>query len=266
MKKFIEDDIDVKFDSPIHFIQSSVCLLVTAPFKFVMSASSKILYLPKAAQTKVMFNSAVVGTLVTGLNVAYQMFFDCFSLWKGKLPVVVLGFVTVLLWVGYSIVMMNDFSFHSQLEAAMNPESETQVEPLKEEQVEEPVKARAEEPMKAPSVDDLFEDSTELDDQVAQEFFNMDLAMDESVPKVDTGKLKNVDGGLDIGLVKDSNGMLSDEEMIGLQREMDSCTDPSKFLSNKLLARFSSERIIEDEVNLEALNLGIIPNSFRVFA
>lgn len=319
MKKFVEDDIDVKFDSPLHLVQSATCMLLTAPFKFVMAVSSKILYLPKEAQRKVVFNSAVVASVTTGLNFAFQMYFGCFSLWKGRMPLIAMAVVTAFLWFSEIVVTAHDFSFHSQLahyldgasevsedtgeedtgvgssdssfnfreaaKAAMATAAATVASKVGQEQGQEqgqeeektPMQAQAVvnsetsgnlelgEPASIEDIDDIFDD--DLVNEFAQEIAVESQTEEPVVAKgLDTSRLENSTWSVDYSAIDNSSKLLSEEEITQLEEKMKTCTDPSRFLSNKLLSRFNERQIIEDETNLDNLNLGIIPNSFRIFA
>lgn len=256
MRKFVEDEIEIKFDSPIHVIQSAACLIVTAPFKFIMTISGKILYLPKEAQQKVMLNSAIVASIVLGCNVAFQLYFNCFSLFRGRLPIVVLSAVVALLWVGYCVVGAVDLSFHSQLETVIAGEAEPEAAENTEQTESTDGGESSGEELSASELEG------DAEDQFIDELLNLDLT-EEKEERPDFADFKRI---VTIEKIENGNGLLSDKELEDLKEDLEACVDPSKFLSEQLLVKFRLDKIVEDNDNLDSLNLGVIPNGFKAFA
>ena len=108
MKKFIEDDFSVDCHTPLKAVQSIIVMLLTAPFKLVMTISSKILYLPKEAIVMSVRNSFLVSAIITVAIVAGELYTNSFSLFEGKIPVVMLAAVTLFLAFLY---IVDDLSF-----------------------------------------------------------------------------------------------------------------------------------------------------------
>lgn len=253
MKRFVEDDIELSFSSPVRFVQSVACMLLTAPYKLVMSISAKVLYLPKDSILKVLMNSVIISGIITVINIAFQLYVGRFSLLQGKLPVIIMIAATLLLLGCYFAVSMADINVYTQLDDIF-PESgsDESEEPVRGDEpgseIEEPANGD-EKPINGS--ESVSSESKPYNEKPGEYKYNYNpVVTPEVLEKVHarTGKFTDND------------------EYNKFVESLASLTDPSKFLSENLLARFTNEQVVEDEINLMALNVGIIPNDFKALA
>lgn len=259
MKRFVEDDIELSFSSPVRFVQSVACMLLTAPYKLVMSISAKVLYLPKDSILKVLMNSVIISGIITVINIAFQLYVGRFSLLQGKLPVIIMIVATLLLLGCYFAVSMADINVYTQLDDIF-PEScsDESKEPVSGDEpasgaefvseIEEPANGDGEPVNGSESVSSESKPSNEKPGK--HKYTYNPVVTPEVLEKVHTRTGKFTDN----------------DEYNKFVESLASLTDPSKFLSENLLARFANEQVIEDEINLMALNVGIIPNDFKALA
>lgn len=259
MKKFIEDDIELSFNSPVHFVQSVACMLLTAPYKLVMTISAKVLYLPKDAILKVLLHSVFISMLITVINAAFQIYIGRFSMFRGKLPVIVMVVTTALLAGCYFAISVTDLDMYTQLSDIFPRE----IPP--EERVEEQEEQAGEQVQAEGQVGEPKEQAVQPEEQVVQpkDFFKEEVnevAVDKYVwePVVTSEKLEKVHAG--------ANRNLNGSEYSEFVERLEGLTDPSKFISEDLITRYANSRVVADEINLEALNTGIIPNDFKALA
>lgn len=259
MKKFIEDDIGLSFNSPVHFVQSVACMLLTAPYKLVMTISAKVLYLPKDAILKVLLHSVFISMLITVINAAFQIYIGRFSMFRGKLPVIVMVVTTALLAGCYFAISVTDLDMYTQLSDIFPRE----IPP--EERVEEQKEQAGEQVQAEGQVGKPEEQAAQPEEQVVQpkDFFKEEVnevAVDKYVwePVVTSKKLEKVHAG--------ANRNLNGSEYSEFVERLEGLTDPSKFISEDLITRYANSRVVADEINLEALNTGIIPNDFKALA
>lgn len=266
MKKFIEDDIGLSFNSPVHFVQSVACMLLTAPYKLVMTISAKVLYLPKDAILKVLLHSVFISMLITVINAAFQIYIGRFSMFRGKLPVIVMVVTTALLAGCYFAISVTDLDMYTQLSDIFPREipPEERVEEQKE-QAGEQVQAEGQVGEPEEQVVQPKEQAAQPEEQVVQpkDFFKEEVngvAVDKYVwePVVTSEKLEKVHAA--------ANRNLNGSEYSEFVERLEGLTDPSKFISEDLITRYANSRVVADEINLEVLNTGIIPNDFKALA
>lgn len=249
MKKFIEDDIELSFNSPVHFVQSVACMLLTAPYKLVMTISAKVLYLPKDAILKVLLHSVFISMLITIINAAFQIYIGRFSMFRGKLPIIVMVVTTALLAGCYFAISVTDLNMYTQLSdifpGEIPPEEQIKEQ---EEQAVQPVQAEEEAEEQAVQPEDFFKEEVNR------------AAVDKYVwePVVTSKKLEKVHAS--------ANRNLNGSEYSEFVKGLEGLTDPSKFISEDLIMRYANSRVVADEINLEALNTGIIPDDFKALA
>lgn len=116
MKKFIEDNIELRFDSVLHVLQSSICMLLTAPFRLLMTISAKILYLPQATLCRVLLNSSAIAGFSIITHVGFMAYFGDISLLRGRCPVLAMIIALMMLLAVYFVVNIHDFTLYTKLE------------------------------------------------------------------------------------------------------------------------------------------------------
>lgn len=116
MKKFIEDNIELQFDSVLHVLQSSICMLLTAPFRLLMTISAKILYLPQATLCRVLLNSSAIAGFSIITHIGFMAYFGDISLLRGRCPVLAMIIALMMLLAVYFVVNIHDFTLYTKLE------------------------------------------------------------------------------------------------------------------------------------------------------
>ncbi len=273
MKKFIEDDFKVDYKSPLSAIQSVVVMLLTAPFKLVMTISSKILYLPKEAIIVTVRNSFIVSFVVTVAVIAGELYMKKFSLFTGKVPVIMLAAVTVFLAFLYVGANAVDLSAYSELKVLLG-QMEEEVEPASQSlQPEEELKASS--PSQTGKdetifMEDLYSEDLEDDEEGEQASLQQVTTPSQQTTVQVTSPLKQ-QVSVKIAEKFDYDKMnagasLPEDSLKALIGLLEKSTNPSEFLSESLLEGFKPEEEVADDSNLECLSLGIIPNSFKALA
>ncbi len=253
--KFIEDGFDVDFHSPVHFVRSFVVMMLTAPYKLVMTISSKILYLPRDALVRVAANSALVAVVILVANVAIQLYFGRFSLLGGKFPVIIMIGAVITLASLYVWTSMTDFRLYTELEELF-PES------LQEPSTEqgEPTEPMVEQ--SGPAKPTPVEPSVQEDLQ--SKLDSVDFTFDDFDQEPEVGDSISVATRFDSAGIGEKVGIqLKGQEREEFLQKLEDSTDPSEFLSENLLLRFNEKEEIIDDLNLRVLGMVIIPNDFR---
>lgn len=274
MKKFIEDDFKVDYKSPLSAIQSIVVMLLTAPFKPVMTISSKILYLPKEAIIATVRNSFIVSFVVTVAVIAGELYMKKFSLFTGKVSVIMLAAVTVFLAFLYVGANAVDLSAYSELKVLLGQMEEEEVEPASPSlQPEEELKASS--PLQIGEdetifMEDLYSEDLEDDEEGEQASLQQVTTPPQQTTVQVTSPLKQ-QVSVKIAEKFDYDKMnagasLPEDSLKALIGLLEKSTNPSEFLSESLLEGFKPEEEVADDSNLECLSLGIIPNSFKALA
>lgn len=256
MKRFVEDDIELSFNSPVRFVQSVACMLLTAPYKLIMTISAKVLYLPKASILKVLLNSIIISGLITVINIAFQLYVGRFSLFHGKLPVIVMVVTTLLLIGCYFVISMVDLNMYTQL-ADIFPEDA----------IDDDESMETNEAAKEPEVKPTSDDEKESVEKCAKTSGDTPEPADK--PENEAAEYSYEPAVTPVVLQKVHNNIgrrMEGDEYSKFVEGLASLTDPSRFISENLLAQYTDSHIIEDEINLEVLNVGIIPNDFKALA
>lgn len=285
MKKFIEDDFKVDYKSPLSAIQSVVVMLLTAPFKLVMTISSKILYLPKEAIIATVRNSFVVSFVVTVAVIAGELYMKKFSLFTGKVPVIMLAAVTVFLAFLYVGANAVDLSAYSELKVLLGQMEEEEVEPASPSlQPEEELKASL--PLQTGEdetifMDDLYSEDLKDDEEGEQASLQQVTTSPQqatmqvtSLPQQTTVQVTSpLKQQVSVKIAEkfdydkmNAGASLPEDSLKALIGLLEKSTNPSEFLSESLLEGFKPEEEVADDSNLECLSLGIIPNSFKALA
>lgn len=262
MKKFIEDDFSVDCHTPLKAVQSIVVMLLTAPFKLVMTISSKILYLPKEAIVMSVRNSFLVSAIITVAIVAGELYTNSFSLFAGKIPVVMLAAVTLFLAFLYIVVNATDFSAYTELNSLLSLQEgeqrvEQQAEPQAEPQVGVQAEVQAEQAMDGE--DYIVDDLSFGEDDITVPLPSQPIPQSAPAPQVfsvnvaENFKFDSIDAG----------AVLPEEQLQAFVAMLEKSTEPSEFLSEAILQNFNPDEEVADDGNLDYLGLGVIPNNFK---
>lgn len=258
MKKFIEDDFSVDCHTPLKAVQSIVVMLLTAPFKLVMTISSKILYLPKEAIVMSVRNSFLVSAIITVAIVAGELYTNSFSLFTGKIPVVMLAAVTLFLAFLYIVANATDFSAYTELNSLLSlQEEEQQAEQQAEPQAETQEEVQAEPAMDGE--DYIVDDLSFGEEDITVPPPSQPIPQSAPAPQVfsvnvaENFKFDNIDAG----------AVLPEEQLQAFVAMLEKSTEPSEFLSVAILQNFNPDEEVADDGNLDYLGLGVIPNNFK---
>lgn len=256
MKKFIEDDFSVDCHTPLKAAQSIIVMLLTAPFKLVMTISSKILYLPKEAIVMSVRNSFLVSAIITVAIVAGELYTNSFSLFEGKIPVVMLAAVTLFLAFLYIVVNATDFSAYTELNSLLSlQEEEQQAEQKTEPQAEPKAGVQAEPKEEDYIVDDLSFGEEDITVPPPSQPIPQSTPAPQvfSVNVAENFKFDSIDAG----------AVLPEEQLQAFVAMLEKSTEPSEFLSEEILQNFNPDEEVADDGNLDYLGLGVIPNNFK---
>lgn len=296
MKRFVEDDFQIDKDSPINFIKSILIMILLAPAKFFLTVTTKIVYLPKAAIEVTLLYALVISAIITCLDALSRLYLGTFALGNAFFLSCVI--CTVILIVLYLFFSTYDIKLYSQM-ASLICRAVPQEEDVSEDEI--PIQDDLTEEVKQPQVEVESvknEESSETDvpkkvlkSLTADSIQNIELPDLESLDDifeeksaVDVSRVNNQSKKVNIiessevldfqNRLRNKVNSLSDlgstvgeqldaQEMTALLAEMDESTDPSQFLDEEFLQSFE-EVEIGDDLNIEALQLGVIPNSFKI--
>lgn len=248
MKRFIEDDFEVDFTTPLNFVKSFVVMSLIAPYKLVTTVSSKIFYLPKRAIERVLLNSTIIGIAITVLNAGLLIYFNRFSLFYGRIPIIVMIVGSVFLLALYVVFKAGNFTAVMQFNELFpeeQPQQEEQGETPQSAQQQAPQPTQA--PQQAPPPQQAQPQPAQQEAPQSKEVNLPDLKKNDKISKI----------GNFVGLNMESE---SGNRFLAAMRQS---SESSEFLSEALLVKFAKDVEIVDTINLEEIGLGVIPNSFK---
>lgn len=287
MKKFIEEDFEISKDSSIEFIKSILVMILLAPARFLLTLSTKIMYLPKVAIERSLLYSVIISCALTICNAAVELYLGSFTF--GSIFTISSIACSVVLIALYFFFTVEDFVIYEQMSSMMakvsgsnggvseEPEEFAEADDLTEDLTEEP--AREPEPKRETRRAERARARRETRQETARdsvpEFESFDDVFEEEEPSIDSGmviestsikefqnQLRNkIESLAETG--KTVGKVLNETEMRKLLAEMDSSTDPSMFIADEYLAGMSPEMKISDDLNISALQLSVIPNNFK---
>ena len=283
VKKFIEDDFEVDFSSPLNFAKSFIVMVLTAPFKLITTISAKFFYLPKKAIERMLLNSTIIGAVITFLNAVFLMYFGKLSLFLGKFPLIIMIIGTVILAVLYVMVSIGNFTVYVQFGELFPNEDETVISAS--EQNIEPIQSQPEvqqeelqEMQSSTEFSEQFEEfdtdlevlsssASETQQQVQQVSQNQQrpsskvVQASQATDNLNLPDLKKTDKVSRVGNFVGTK--MDGESNNRFKRALQSSLESSEFLSEALLVKFVEDEEIADTANLEVLGIGVIPNTFK---
>lgn len=256
MKQFIDEGTNIDISSPIKAVQTIVTLIILAPYRMIDTVSTRIIYLKKSQIMKMLLYSVVIACIITAINAGIMLYLDIFSLTAGKFPIASMLIGIAILIAAYFALGVIDFVAYSQLDALVLMNTDTNTELSEAEEATE-----------------LSEDSQSEDKH--SETIKKDLSAEfsDSMKEEEANSVKNsIDNTFSLGKWSISNSdinigkTLSNDELLILQEEITNSIETSEYLAASTLAHYDTDEVMEDTINLDVLNIGVIPTKFRALA
>ena len=283
--KYTEHGAPLKLDTIPGFVKSSAVLLLTAPYRLIKEVSIKLPFLNRKLTESVLTGAVIVGAVVIVLTAVIQIFFNCFTVAGGKMPLLAMCIGLAVLIAGcivfnaladkyYGRRACLDFSTPTAQDRAGVPDRVLPDMPVGAEEnnaamdtVEVAVAGRdaipavnpvsVKEPLESSGLNKTAIPAVRKD---AEDFINEELYDSQAVAAYHR-RLEN--GVATLCTDREADRKFGEGDLQELIEAMDTSTDPSKFIPEEIIAHFAKESEEENDIDFIAeLDLGVVPSDF----
>lgn len=268
MKKFIEEDIVIDKGSPINFFKSILLLVISAPAKFLLTITTKMIYLPKQILERVLLFSLMISCVVTIGGIALDLFFGVFTI--RSVFTVACIITTMFFVITYFIFTVGTLTIYEQMSSLIrksddeiNKEEASIVQDLTEEheiseEVTEVECSVGVKPVSTEQNSSIIPEFESLDDLFSEDSNDSANVKEESLLRPLSSVVEEIENSGKCG-----NKQLVSTEIENLLQRMHVATEESKYVTSKFLESLGKNLIVVDDFNLGALDVGVIPNGFK---
>lgn len=188
-----------------HIIESTIGVIISAPFTLVKEIGMKIPFLRRKTIERILFFSIVIAVILISLQIAVRLVMHNLDLLVGSIPLVIQLIALILLMVLYVIYEIYDFKVYKSVDALL---------PLKKhEEKEQPI---SDEEMK--EVESIIS-SCVTDDELSED---VTTDITETLTGFNPNEIKEDDLDLDVGnIMQDFSQDISDLGIMPDDSEMD---------------------------------------------